>query len=665
MANRQLYQLDPRTLNPTDVFASQDNAGAAEAGKNTIQNIIDLVPTPTLVAGPGITVNDLEITASVRSVNGLFPTNGNIQTSLTATKTGLSSSLILSASGNVTASLADGLVWIVAGETGPTSGSNGLVYIYASASVGAWYPVASVDQAANDARYLMLTPQSPLAGTLNLGGQNLTNGGTITATSFAGTASWANRALTASAAGLSGQIQYNANGLPTATADLIYDGQQITVNTLRVGNPQIVDGQDLGVGTTSDQVIAILGIDGQYNYANKQYRYKDNHEFTGSVVSTGGFTGSLQGTASYATTAGNGGVTRIIAGTNINLSPLNGLGEVTVNSALAEAFPYTGSATISGSLVVTGPISATGGFTGSLLGTASYASNVILVATGSSLYTTNTSNVQPDESIYIGSGTGQGTATNYTVMVGNEAGSSFGNNAGAVLVGYRAGKGATGTSVNGIVAIGANAALNATGIIGGAVYIGQGAGYLAAGGYSTVNIGMSAGQQASNAYKSVFVGQEAGVLQASATYNIMLGYQAGKVASAGLAAGSNNITIGNNVALPAGRTNSLNIGGTIFATGIYSTMDVMFSGSVQTAKVGIATLNPAYTLDVSGSGNFTNSLTVTGSISMLSGSLSGSVVTNLTDIYTSTAAVTRIVTLTSAEYSGIGSPDANTLYVVI
>jgi hypothetical protein len=201
MANRQLYQLDPRTLTTTDVFASQDPTGVDEAGKNTIQNIIDLVPTPVLSAGPGITVNDLEITASVRSVNGVFPIGGNIETALTATKTGLSSSLILSSSGAVTASLADGLVWIVAGETGPTTGSNGRVFIYASASVGAWYPVAPTDQAANDARYLMLTPQSPLAGTLNLGNQNLTNGGTIAATSFQGTASWATRALTASAVG--------------------------------------------------------------------------------------------------------------------------------------------------------------------------------------------------------------------------------------------------------------------------------------------------------------------------------------------------------------------------------------------------------------------------------------------------------------------------------
>jgi hypothetical protein len=41
------------------------------------------------------------------------------------------------------------------------------------------------------------------------------------------------------------------------------------------------------------------------------------------------------------------------------------------------------------------------------------------------------------------------------------------------------------------------------------------------------------------------------------------------------------------------------------------------------------------------------------------------VVLNTTDTYTSTANVYQIVTLSAAEYSGIGSPDANTMYVII
>lgn len=53
---------------------------------------------------------------------------------------------------------------------------------------------------------------------------------------------------------------------------------------------------------------------------------------TGSTTSTLGFTGSLLGTASY---AANGGVTQLLAGPNISLSPTNGLGQVTVSATLS------------------------------------------------------------------------------------------------------------------------------------------------------------------------------------------------------------------------------------------------------------------------------------------------------------------------------------------
>jgi len=60
---------------------------------------------------------------------------------------------------------------------------------------------------------------------------------------------------------------------------------------------------------------------------------------TGSF--TGSFTGSLQGTSSWANNsitasyALNGGVTQLLAGPNISLSPTNGLGQVTVSATLS------------------------------------------------------------------------------------------------------------------------------------------------------------------------------------------------------------------------------------------------------------------------------------------------------------------------------------------
>ena len=62
---------------------------------------------------------------------------------------------------------------------------------------------------------------------------------------------------------------------------------------------------------------------------------------TGSITSTQGFTGSLFGTASWSnnsTTSSyalNGGVTQLLAGPNITLSPTNGLGQVTVSATLS------------------------------------------------------------------------------------------------------------------------------------------------------------------------------------------------------------------------------------------------------------------------------------------------------------------------------------------
>ena len=50
-----------------------------------------------------------------------------------------------------------------------------------------------------------------------------------------------------------------------------------------------------------------------------------------SLIVTSGVTGSLFGTASY---ANNGGVTQIVAGTNVSLTPSTGVGAVTINASV-------------------------------------------------------------------------------------------------------------------------------------------------------------------------------------------------------------------------------------------------------------------------------------------------------------------------------------------
>ena len=155
----------------------------------------------SLVSGPGVTINGLTITASVRSVNGIFPTAGNISTSLTGTKTGISSSLVASSSGTITGSIPDGLVWIISGD--PTPENNGDTYIFSSGSVGQWYPISTLDTAAADTRYLKLDgSNSPMTGDVDMGGFSLTNVrymiGTASLALLANTASYVVTAQTAS-----------------------------------------------------------------------------------------------------------------------------------------------------------------------------------------------------------------------------------------------------------------------------------------------------------------------------------------------------------------------------------------------------------------------------------------------------------------------------------
>ena len=112
--------------------------------------------------------------------------------------------------------------------------------------------------------------------------------------------------------------------------------------------------------------------------------------------------GSLLGTASYATTAsfalngggGGGGVTQIIAGDNITISPAIGTGSVIISSSGGggSSFPFVGDAVITGSLdingsnagadlTITGSVVASEGFTGSLQGTSTDATHATTATT--------------------------------------------------------------------------------------------------------------------------------------------------------------------------------------------------------------------------------------------------------------------------------------------
>jgi len=241
----------------------------------------------------------------------------------------------------------------------------------------------------------------------------------------------------------------------------------------------------------------------------------------------------------------------------------------------------------------------TGSFTGSLQGTGSWAVSASQALSSSFAQTSITSS-------YPISATG---TTLVSVLPG---GASSGNN-NSIFLGASAGSGVT-------------SAYNSN-------FLGYLAGQLATNAYQSNFLGAGAGLEATRAENSNFFGLFAGQKAVSASFSTLIGYQAGANPDGTATIGTNNIIIGNNITLPANTRNSINLGGIIFATGSYSTLGGNpYSGSqFNVGRVGINIVTPQYTLDVSGSGNYSNGLTVTGSVigtsftgSSFTGSFTGS-----------------------------------------
>ncbi len=141
-------------------------------------------------------------------------------------------------------------------------------------------------------------------------------------------------------------------------------------------------------------------------------------------------------------------------------------------------------------------------------------------------------------------------------------------------------------------------------------FIGDSAGYSANGTSYANFLGYNAGYSATDADNSNFIGTSAGYGADNAQYSNLIGYQAGMSFTSNNI-GNNNIIIGTNVSLPNATTNSLNIGGILFGTGLYSTT----SGNPTTTaisggKIGIGTSTLNETLTVAGTGSFTGTLKI-------------------------------------------------------
>ncbi len=193
-------------------------------------------------------------------------------------------------------------------------------------------------------------------------------------------------------------------------------------------------------------------------------------------------------TSSFATTASyaaNGGVTRILAGSGISLSPTNGLGAVTITSTGGGGggtFPFSGSAVITGSLVVSSSTPTINGLTISPI-----KNTTTNISIGLGALLTVSSGVR---NIGIGSGSLQGGNQSDNVAIGISAMANSGN-----------------TGYNG-VAIGSYALQNGTGA-------------------SNTVVGYSAMRYATSWASCLAVGFEAG-LYLTGSNNTLLGVGAGR-----------------------------------------------------------------------------------------------------------------------------------------
>ena len=134
----------------------------------------------------------------------------------------------------------------------------------------------------------------------------------------------------------------------------------------------------------------------------------------------------------------------------------------------------------------------------------------------------------------------------------------------------------------------------------GSNFFGVNAGYGATNANNSNFFGNQAGFLATGATSSNFFGNGSGSGATNATYSNLFGINVGKTFT-GNNLGTNNIIIGNNISLPNARSNSINLGGVLFGSSTYSTTtgDPSITAS-SGGKIGIMTVTPLYTLDVTG-----------------------------------------------------------------
>ena len=413
------------------VTASQAGVATNALNANTASYLVDTGfsgsltrlkdGTPYLLAGPNITLvtssnGSIQISSSQPDIDPIYWTSN------------VSGNIFTTGSVDITGSLvASGSIRTLTGFTGSLLGTAS----YAAQASTASYVLQAVS--ASYASYALTASQAGVA-------TNALNANTASYVLQAVSASYSSYAVTASQAGVA------TNALNANTASYLVDtGFSGSITKLKDGAPYLLAGPNVTITTNSNGSIAISSsqavLDSIYWISNAAGNIftTGSVDITGSLFASGsiraltGFTGSLLGTASYASQAAtasyvlqaisasyasyavtasqagvatnalnantasylvdtgfSGSLTRLKDGTNYLLAgpnitvTTNSNGAVAISASLAGVVNYwqsnvagnvfaTGSVDITGSLYSSGSITSRTGFTGSLLGTASYA----------------------------------------------------------------------------------------------------------------------------------------------------------------------------------------------------------------------------------------------------------------------------------------------------
>ena len=409
-------------------------------------------------------------------------------------------------------------------------------------------------------------------------------------------------------------------------------------------------------GTLTAQTIVAQVITSSTDFVTGSTRFgtqlSNTHQFTGSVTITGSLsvtgapiTGSLFGTSSWANQAISASFA--ISSSRSTTSSFALTASLLLGSIESASFAATASFANTASFLLGSIESASFAATASYVlravsasfsSTASYVLNAIsasraisaesssfpITVTGSTLRSVSPQGgigASSNSSIFFGNNAGQNaTNANNSNFLGSFAGSSATNANNSNFLG--SGAGFSASNANNSNFLGRNVGYNATNAQL-SNFFGYDAGFNATNANNSNFLGAFAGEQATNANDSNFFGQFAGFNAFSASYSTLIGFQVGRrLSSNGIS--SNNIIIGTNITLENGRRDSINLGGLIFGTGSYFSATTQSSGSAN-GSIGINQPLPIFSLDVSGSGRYTNGLQVTGSLnaSIITGSLFG------------------------------------------